>query len=300
MASLIKEIVFPQFDFNQSTVDEYCKFIQKSKWNGFWWYLFPHPVWGRTTLPFQNNEGHWFYCIRPGVAWAVEWDKYPTLPPYPKSWLAWQAPIQEESANSFFTFRGLMDLDAYSSDLIDSKRRTIIRRGLRDCNLSLCNQYDKDLFVDCYQVWNEHIERTGWKSTISFEYFESSWKELLDCPAVTIMVGHNQETGQCIGWQIIKIFGSFVYGDAIASISHKAGANVNDAIIYSLIMNAKQVPGINSLYYGIASNIDSIEKFKDSIGLKKCKIPSTLKMNPLAHFAGKLLFPERLQQLKGR
>jgi len=300
MTKNVKEIEYVKINMNCSSIFDYCAYMQKSKYNGFWWYLLPEKFFGNYSKPFQNQYGEWFFWIKPFFCWPVDFLKNQASKPIlSKSILGYQLRSDHENSNSFFSFRMIYDLKNYSEENISAKRRNLIRKGIERSYINTIDINNYEIIEHCLNIWNEHSARTGWKRKLNYNYFFSSWNELLQCPGTTILYIKEKETSRIIGWLIVKIIGEMAFIDTIATSTEKGRTNPNDSLIYTAIMNLKDIPKVKCVQYGLSSPIESLENFKESIGFKIIKLPSFLHVNPILKIFLKSFKPNVWERLRG-
>lgn len=299
---LPQEINVPDLALRNCTADEYCKVLQKMKGMGFWWYLDPANNHHTYSRPFLSPEAVWWYHIKPGLAWPAD-----ILTPLEKTaltfrqrYLGCQYRTEDlRSQNSFLVFNVIEDIKHYSASSIDDKRRAAVRKGLRVCVLQVVDRFEKEIFDGSSKAWNHLVARTGWKQKLNSKLFEESWKKLLDLPGCTIMVGLDRQTGLVAGFLVVKVIERTAYIDTIASNDMTAPLNINDLLVYSFLMNAKNITNVQYIHYGLVSPVAELEKFKRSFGFKAKKYPATTILTPGVGLLLENFFSEKYNRLLG-
>ncbi len=290
MTQKAADIIVPELVLSACSVEEHCRALREIARIPFWWYQGTSKVFGNFSLPFQDSEGNWWYQVKPGLCWAV--DCFTPIVPdrarpgFTKTFLGYQHVVSNDAeANSALVINSIMDLSAYDQSAINSKRRNAIRKGLKCCSLSVETDPDRETLDGCREAWEELTERTGWKGKVKQDWFDVTWKFLALCPGVSIIVGRDAESGRVAGFLVTKIIGETAYVDTIASCSGMLHMNVNDAVMYAFLMNAKNLPGVTRAHYAIKSKVTRLEKFKTSLGFVPDPFPARLRLRPIVGWA---------------
>ncbi|MFH0980272.1 MAG: hypothetical protein V2A79_01870 [Planctomycetota bacterium] len=305
MSAPPKEIEFPRVPLKHCTTEEHCASLRAAGALPFWWYQDFGRSGRNSSLPFQDNLGHWWYQVRPGFAWPV--NAFEVISsrglrlPFRKTYLAYQHIVpQDEASNSMLVINTITDLAAYGSQSIDDKRRNAIRKGYRSCDVHVVDRVDDAWLHGAVKAWNDLVDRTGWRNRRDPAMLQSSWTRLLELPAATILLAIDKASGQVAGFLITKIYGQTAYVDTIASNSDLLKSNPNDLLMYTFIRNAQQLLSVNIMHYAIKSNVDPLEQFKRSLGFAHCSFPAVLRTRPGLLTALRLVYPGMYKRLTGR
>jgi len=293
----------PSLELNQCSVDEHCRALQRLAALPFWWYLGNNRLLGNFSIPFQDRAGAWWYQVKPGLCWAVDCfaplDR-PAGLPFLKSFHGFQHVVADEGrANSHLVINAITDLSTYGPQAVDSKRRNAVRKGLRRCELTIPKAYDEQTFGQCRMAWNDLTERTGWKHLADKASFEESWRMLLDEPGATIIAGRDKESGEIAGFLLTKIIGDTAYVDTIASRTSLLKCNVNDALMYAFIMNARDLPGVRKAHYAIRSYVETLERFKRGLGFSPVAFPARTRLRWPTRLGLRMLLPAKYKRMHG-
>jgi hypothetical protein len=264
---------------NYCSVTEHCQALHGIRRLPFWWYQGTSRLFGNFSLPFQDAQGNWWYQVKPGFCWPVDFftplDVHEASPSLTRSYLGFQHIGKNKNiADTRLVINAITDLSVYGPNFIDSKRRNAIRKGLQKCELTVLRNLDEETTEGCRAAWNDLTQRTGWKHCADKKSFLSSWKLLLECPGVSIIVGRDRESGQVAGFLVTKIIGSTAYVDTIASRTELMRTNVNDAMMYSFVMSARELPGVTAAHFAIKSTFASLENFKTGMGFTPVPFPA--------------------------
>lgn len=286
MAQKPAQIDTPNIPLKACSVAEHCQALREIGGMPFWWYVGTSRIFGNFSVPFQGGSGVWWYQVKPGLCWPV--DCFVPMDPtavrlsWRKSFLGYQHVVAEEkNANSRFVINAIRDLPCYGIDSINSKRRNAVRKGFRNVDLAVLAEYDAETFEQCRMAWGELTQRTGWKHAAEKETFETSWRLLLDCPGVSVVVGREKESGQVAGFLVTKVIGDTAYVDTIASRTEFLRTNVNDAMMYAFLINAQRIKGVRKAHYAIRSYDTTLEKFKTGLGFDPHPFPSRTRLRGL-------------------
>lgn len=304
MAQETAAIETPELPLQACSVADHCLALRTIKRLPFWWYLGRHAVLGNFSVPFRDARDHWWYQVKPGLCWAADCfaplDPRTARPALTKSFLGYQHVVGGEAqANSHLVINAILDLAAYGPAAINTKRRNSVRKGFRGVTLEVLRGYDSDTFDQCRQAWDELTRRTGWKQTAEKGDFDETWKLLISCPGVSILVGREQASKQVAGFLVTKIIGDTAYVDTIASRTEMLHTNVNDAILYAFLMNAKRLPGVTKAHYAIRSYVEQLEKFKTGLGFVPVPFPARTRLRGLTGLVLRKFFPDKYKRMFG-
>lgn len=304
MAQKTQAIETPALALRHCSVDEHCEALRALEELPFWWYLGKSGILGNFSLPFRDEAGNWWYQVKPGLCWPADCFRPISAgsarPPFKSAFLGLQHVVPEpEQANSNLVINAITDLDSYGPNAINAKRRNAVRKGFRSGVLEVIESFDRETFDQCRIAWAELTERTGWKHALDQSTFDETWRMLLDCPGVSIIVGRDNDTGEVAGFLVTKIIGDTAYVDTIASRTEFLRVNVNDAVMYAFLINAQQLPGITKAHYAIRSYAEALEKFKTGLGFVPTPFPTrTVLRRPVA-WALKRFFPDKHRRMYG-
>ena len=300
------QIETPILKLKWCSVEEHCNSLRQIKSLSFWWYLGQHKVLGNFSVPFQDDNQNWWYQVKPGVCWPVNFlqpmdsDKN-NRPLLTRSFLGYQNLVADEKqANSHLVINVINNLCDYGESSIDSKRRNAVRKGLKCCRVEAILAPDEKTFDECRATWDSLSTRTGWKQTADKATFDQAWALLVDCPGVTILVARDVETNEVCGFLIVKIIGDTAYVDTLASRTEKLSTNVNDALMYSFLINAAKIPGVKKAHFAIKSYVKHLESFKRAMGFVPFPFPARTELRPGIGFAMKRCFPKHFKRMMGQ
>jgi hypothetical protein len=294
-----------RLELNSCSVTEHCQALRRIRHLPFWWYQGIHPLFGNYSMPFSGPWGYWWYQVKPGFCWPVDFftplDIHEVNPHFIRSYLGFQHIVDsEEIANTHLVINAITDISVYGPNFIDSKRRNSVRKGLQKCELTVLRRMDRETTEGCRAAWNDLTQRTGWKHCADKKSFQSSWKLLLECPGVSIIVGRDRESGQVAGFLVTKIIGSTAYVDTIASRTDLLRTNVNDAIMYSFVMSARDLPGVHSAHFAIKSTVTALENFKTGMGFTPVPFPAFTHLRGLMQLMMPKFFHDKYLRMIGQ
>ncbi len=301
----IEPISVPSIPLSCASAIEYFRSLQLRPDVPFWWYMGTYEKKNNLSTPFEDRFGNWWYQLKKGFCWPADFltpiESTKANPPLLKSFFGFQHILPDDTqCNSRLVINIIRDLSNYSLQSIDDKRRNAIRKGSRFCELHILESYNSELSQGCLDAWNQLSLRTGWKKPLKMQVFTESWRRLLDLPATTIIVGLDKESGRVAGFLITKAFGDTAYVDTIASHSDLLKLNVNDILMYTFLVNAQLLPAIKKVHYAIVSNINSLEKFKQSLGFEKYPYPARTCLRPCVGLAMRFLFRSKYRRMTGK
>lgn len=294
----------PELPLNACSVTEHCEALQEIGRLPFWWYLGRSRLFGNFSVPFRDEYGNWWYQVKPGLCWAADCFAPVTpqkaRPALGKSFMGMQHVVpSEEQANSHLVINAITDVASYSEKSVNAKRRNAVRKGLRNCTLEILAEFDNETFNQCRLAWKDLTERTGWKHALERDEFDRSWRDLMQCPGVSIIVGREAKSGQVAGFLAVKIIGDTAYVDTIASRTEFLSTNVNDAVMYAFLTNAQRLPGVTKAHYAIRSYAETLEKFKRGLGFVPVPFPARTFLRGPTTFLLKRCFPSKYRRMFG-
>lgn len=305
MAQQTQAIEVPHLGLRACGVAEHCRALQRIRTLPFWWYLGRSRALGNFSIPFEDGNGHWWYAVKPGLCWSADCfnpiDARRARPRITKSFLGYQHIVPEAAqANSQLVVNAITSLAAYSEAAVDSKRRNSVRKGFRSCTLEVLTGYHAETFEQCRITWKELTERTGWKHAVERSEFEATWRAMLDCPGVSIILGRERTSGQVAGFLITKIIGDTAYVDTIASRTEFMKYNVNDAVMYAFLINAQRLDGVSKAHYAIRSYVETLEKFKQGLGFVPTPFPARTVLRGGVRLVLSRFFPDKYKRMIGQ
>lgn len=304
MAQETQGIECPELALRACSVDEHCRALQRIRRLAFWWYLGREGVWGNHSIPFRDACDNWWYQVKPGLCWTADCfapiEPGRARPSVLKSYLGFQHVVPDEvHSNSHLVINAIGDLSTYSDKSVDAKRRNSIRKGFRSCELTVVERFDGEVFDQCRAAWQELTERTGWKHAVEKVEFDETWRALLDCPGVTILIGRASDAGEVAGFLVTKMIGQTAYVDTIASRTQFLKYNVNDALMYAFLMNARRLGTIRNAHYAIRSYVETLEKFKLGLGFVATPFPTRTVLRGPTAFVLKRCYPGAYRRMLG-
>jgi hypothetical protein len=270
--------------------------------NEFWWYFNGLAPWRGFSRPFVDDTGRWWYRVKPGFAWPVNFfdalKQQPTGREF-RSLLGWQYPVeQEDAADSAVRMNVIERLDEYEIRSLPDAKRRAIRRGVRNLEVVVIDSADKATAIAAHEVWKSHVSRTGWNAPLSKDRFLYSWEELSRWPGTTVLAARVPSTRLICAWMIARVVDEVIYIDTLASHTDRLEHRPNDFIAFAALTAAK-LQGTRRAHYSLASNKSSLETFKQSLGFEARAFPSRLHLRPGIGLALRLLRPGAYRRLLG-
>jgi acetyltransferase-like isoleucine patch superfamily enzyme len=286
----------------RTTEAEYCRAAMRTRHNEFWWYYNGLVPFRGHWKPFEDRTGRWWYHVKPGFAWPVDYftpiSNVESVFP-PKLLLGWQCPVPEAQEDSKVWLNVIHDLAGYDISRVASNKRRAVRKGFRELKIEIVDPADPELAQQACEVWNSHVERTGWNTTMGTSRFVNTWRELARWPGTTVMTARDPNMGNMLcAWLIARVIDNTVYVDTIASHTERLAHRPNDTIIFQCLTTAARM-GIAHAHYSLKSKLESLEAFKQSLGFTAYPFPSRLKLRwPIGPIL-RLARPEIYMRLEG-
>lgn len=298
----IQEIEVPPLALRHSSVDEYCRAVQKARLNAFWFYQDISKFFGNYRKPFQDSEGRWWLRIRQGFAWPADLlsEFEPKVSPaFKYTFLAYQHIVPPGAPSNSKLAVNVLSLPDYGHASFNYKKRNKIRQGMKLCDIVLLEKPEKELIKGITEAWNSLVQRTGWKWPLNEQQITEKLGEQLDMPATSVLVAIEKASGRVSGFLITKIVGDTASVDTIASNSELLSSKPNDSLMYTFLMRSKQIPGVVKGNYSIRGTVTPLEEFKQALGFEPKIFPAMLHARPGFLSAVKMLRPTMYKRLVG-
>ena len=286
----------------QTSEEAYCLAARGKRHNEFWWYFNGLAAFRGFSTPFADSTGRWWYRVKPGLAYPVDFftpvDHPPSLA-FAKVFLGHQYPVAEAEADSFVRMNVIHDLSGYDLSAVHSNKRRAVRKGMKNLVVEAMDPANPDLAEEARIVWNSHVERTGWNSPMDSDRFRASWAELADWPGTTVLFARDQELRQTLcAWLLVRVIDNVVYVDTVASHTDRLANRPNDTIIFLALWSAAR-QGVRRAHYALESRLKSLEAFKASLGFETHPFPARLRLRQPVRLLLRLLRPRAYQRLLG-
>ena len=269
-------------NLRRASVEEYCRAVVRMRHNAFWWYFHGCKAGGRIWKPFRDAGGRWWWYVKPGFVWPV--DFFSAFAPHrnfkPRSLLlGWQYPTTDAAANSRVHLNVIQDLSGYDLGRIARKKKRYgIRRALQHLQIDVGDPSDSAVANEACAVWNSHVARTGWNRALTPPAFRAGWLELATCPGTTLLTARDPRAGgELCAWLIARIIGDTVFIDTLSSHTDRVGLGPNDGLIFLCLHSAAKL-GVPHAHYALKSRIKSLEAFKQSLGFLPHAYPCRLEL----------------------
>lgn len=261
-----------------ATERDYCAFARRTRFNEIWWYFNGLASYRGFSRPFADRTGRWWYAVKPGFAWPVNFFARPESEGRGFAFrplLGWQYPVDAAIANSQVWMNVIHDLAAFDLARIDSDKRRAVRKGAKALDLIALDAADKRIAEAACEVWNSHVQRTGWNTPMNTERFTRSWRELRDWPGTTVVGARDRVSGALCSWVVARVIDGVVYVDTLASHTERLENRPNDTIVFAILSSAAAA-GVQKAHYSLRSSNESLERFKASMGFEAHGFPARL------------------------
>lgn len=274
----------------------------RAKSNEFWWYFNGLAPYRGYSRPFVDEHERWWYCVKPGFAWPVNFFRpldYQPRAPGNRMVLGWQFPVSDREADSRVWMNVIEDTREYDVARVQSDKRRAVRKGLKCLHVGVESPADPFVSHAAWEVWNSHVNRTGWNRVLPPEQFHASFRELSAWPGTSLLTARDPDLGnQLCSWVLARVIDEVVYIDTLASHTDRLANRPNDTIVFSALRIASQM-GIPRAHYALKSNVLSLERFKESLSFVSHAFPARLKLRWPVLPALSLLSPRTLKRLRG-
>lgn len=283
-----------------ATEQEYCAHARRVRCNEIWWYFNGLARYRGFSKPFADRDGRWWYTVKPGFAWPVDFFSSPgdgrglSLRPL----LGWQYPVDADRSNSKVWMNVIHDLSGFDISRVDSDKRRAVRKGLKGLELTTLDAANSEVAREACEVWNSHVARTGWNTPMTPENFARTWRELPDWPGTTVIGARDRESGALCSWVIARVINGVVYVDTLASHTERLDNRPNDTIVYSTLASAA-AGGASRAHYSLRSGNESLERFKASMGFESYAFPARLVLRWPVGMLLRSFKPRVYQRLQG-
>lgn len=292
----------PIVTLQKATAEEYCNSALQAQHNEFWWYFNGLAPYRRFSKPFRDGDGRWWYRVKPGFAWPLDFFTSYSKRPSGLSThllLGWQWPVAPREANSKVWMNVIHDLSDYGLGAVAESKRRAVRKGLRKLEVFAVDPGDAQICAEACEVWNSHVTRTGWNQCMTPARFTESWQELKDWLGTTVLAVRAKDGDQRMcAWLIARVIGETVYVDTLASHTERMDSRPNDTIVFACLC-AAQAQGVRRAHYSLKSDISSLESFKQSLGFEAYPFPARLRLRFPVGPALRLLRPKIYRRLCG-
>ena len=301
-AAAATSVEIPALPLSKSTEADYGRFAARARRNEFWWYFNGVAPFRGYSRPFGDRDGRWWYRVKPGFAWPVDFftpfsSEYRS--PGKLGLLGWQFPVEEARADSRVWMNVIHDLPSFGIDIVAENKRRAVRKGLRQLHVTIANPRDPALCREACEVWNSHVARTGWNRPFEVSRFQESWAELADWPGTSVLTARPRTgDGKLCAWLIARVIDHTVFVDTLASHTDRLADRPNDAIVFSALASA-QAAGVAHAHYSLKSDVTSLEEFKTSLGFVAHPFPTRLCVRGPVRWGLQLAAPKMYQRLKG-
>lgn len=272
---------FPVVPLRRATETEYCAYAARTRHNEVWWYFNGLAPYRGYSRPFADSRGRFWFEVKRGFVWPVNFfDTVEYVAWHPNlslKLLGAQWPVAEQQANSRVWMNVIHDLRGYDIQRVDADKRRAVRKGIKNLDLVMLDPGDAQVAAAARDVWNSHVQRTGWNTPETPESFAASWRELRDWPGTTVIGARDRASGQLCSWTIVRVIDDVAYVDTLASHTERLANRPNDAIVFTAVYSAAQ-GGARRAHYSLRSRIASLEAFKASMGFEPFAFPARLSL----------------------
>ena len=295
----------PRIALAAASASEYCESVLAAGGMETWWWqqglarFLPYRGFSR---PFRDHDGRWWWRPKPQFAWTMDFfeplERAPRFPRF-RSVLGCQYPVREEQANSLAHFNMIQSVEGYDLDRVASQKRRAIRKGVSHLGIVPLDPNDRQTAAEACEVWNSHVDRTGWSRRFDGSTFAKYWRPLADMAATSVLGARDSRTGVLCAWLIARVVEGTAYVDTIASHSDRLEHRPNDTLIFVLLYNAARSEGVRHAHYFLRSALDPLEKFKQSLGFDSSGVPARVEVHWLAAWGLRRFKPQIWRRLHG-
>lgn len=275
---------FASENFESWSVDEYARRMLARK----------HPV--------HRHSGIWWLQVRRRFCWPL--DPFVTLPPSGCS-PAWHCAVaghhflveKPADGNSWFNPMLLDAVATYGLERMDSKRRNLVRKGLKSCVVRPLMQPD-EMTRDGWTVESEFFERTQWHTPPARDQWPAHIARAFENPVIDHKLGAFVND-RMVGYLCWCGIGRTAHLTHIATSHEGLKACANDALLFEWVDMLRASGQYDRAAYAVRSFKASLDAFKDEHLFRLRSLPARLVLNPLLRIGLKRLKPEFLARLEG-
>lgn len=257
---------------------DYCAYARGAKSNEIWWYFNGLAPYRGFSRPFPDRTGRWWYAVKPGFAWPINFfNKLESvgLGFALRPLLGWQYPVDADAADSHVWMNVIHDLSGFDIARVDSDKRRAVRKGIKGLELVTLDPAEEQVARAAREVWNSHVQRTGWNTPMDEARFTQTWRELRNWPGTTVIGARDRTSGVLCSWSIARVIDHVVYVDTLASHTERLENRPNDTIVFAVLSSAAAA-GVRKAHYSLRSSNESLERFKTSMGFESYGFPARL------------------------
>ncbi|MFO0973679.1 MAG: hypothetical protein U1A27_09610 [Phycisphaerae bacterium] len=249
----------------------------------------------------HRHAGTWWDQVGTAFCWPL--DPLAVLPPrgvrpaWTKSPAGYQHRVAEAAAaNSYLNLMLLEDVPHYAIERLDSKRRNLVRKGLK--GLAVRTPSVEEYRRDGLRVEQEFHERTRWKSPPA----AAEWPAYVDFSYRDPVIDH--KLAAFAGERIVGLLTWFGL-ERTAFVTHISSAHdglklcANDALLFTWASLLRDSGQYDRACFWLRSAKPSLDQFKAEHLFKPTALAARLVLNPVARLIAARWKPQHLERLHG-
>lgn len=250
----------------------------------------------------HQRGGIWWQEVRRQFCWPL--DMLAVLPgnvngPTPtRALVGYHFVVADRTdSNSWFNPMLLDDVASYGLERMDSKRRNLVRKGLKSCQVRPLTRPD-EMKRDGWQIETEFFERTRWHAPPP----QDQWNERMDFSFREPVIDH--KLGAFVGDRMVGYL-NWCGIDRTGHLTHIATSHeglkacANDALLYEWVNMLRESSAYDRATYAVRSFKASLDAFKDEHLFRLRALPARLVMNPILKLGLRRFKPDFMARLNG-
>jgi hypothetical protein len=205
-----------------------------------------------------------------------------------------------EISNSVLNYFIFDDLNSYSMENFNTKKRWEIRKGINNFLIKPVTDFEEFLNAG-HDVYSSFYQRTKYKyrkDRIRKNRFGEWAKDLFNFPKILLLGAYQKEKLAAIS--ISCFINDSIYYTTFFSKTEALALNVSDAMLHYIRGEAKDCENAKYIIWGMATGKENIDRHKLYRGCELVPFPAYFRLNPLIFHCIRLFWKNHYQRLKGK
>lgn len=246
------------------------------------------------------SGGIWWKRLKKGFWWPLDFTEPVNVgrtPPKMKFW-GYQHLNYSQKANSSVRYMFIQNIENYDMKSLKPAVRRNVRESLRSLEFRGISMFDEKEALQAAACWNDLVGRTNWREKMDGGEFCIYWKNLLSLPGHSVIGAFNE--GRLVGWLTGTLLDNGnCYATRYASLKESFNLRVNNGLIYTFILSAKE-SGAQNVNFGLfIPDNPELDRFKENMGFKLTPLPAYTYINPVVKPFISRFFRREVDRLTG-